>query len=164
MKSMIEIIMVVITVSVLIFFILCIGETTISFSPFLIRMKAWDKLVGILLIIIGASFLRCYHKRIDREEFLSEVQEYLDQEAESRVINFRMILYRDNTKEIRESLESLGILPLSSPVEGGYILVAGNRYSIISDIDESIPELYDCGLDSVSFLNLVKKTVNVFNN
>jgi hypothetical protein len=131
-------------------------------------MRAWDKLVGILLIFIGIAFLRCYHKRTDREEFLKGVQEYLDQgavdESESRVINFRMILYRANTKEIRESLENLGILPLSSPVEGGYILVAGNRYSIISDVDESIPELYDCGLDSVSFLNLVKKTVNVFNN
>lgn len=161
-----EIIMVVISVALLIFFILVLGETTISFSPFSIKMEAWDKLIGILLIILGAGFLRYYHKRIDREEFIEETREFLDQEiareSESRVINFRMILYRSNTKELREEIESLGILPLTSPSEGGYILVAGNRYSIIYDLDESIPELYDCGLDKTEFLDSVKRLINVF--
>lgn len=166
MKTMEEIIMAVISVALLVFFILVLGETTISFSPFSIKMEAWDKLIGILLIILGAGFLRYYHKRIDREEFIEETREFLDQEiareSESKVINFRMILYRSNTKELREEIESLGILPLTSPSEGGYILVAGNRYSIIYELDESIPELYDCGLDKTEFLDSVKRSVNVF--
>lgn len=161
-----EIIMAVIFIASLVFFILVLGETTISISPFSIKMEAWDKLIGILLIILGAGFLRYYHKRIDREEFIKETREFLDQEiaqeSESRVINFRMILYRSNTKELREEIESLGILPLTSPSEGGYILVAGNRYSIIYELDESIPELYDCGLDKTEFLDSVKRSVNVF--
>ena len=57
---------------------------------------------------------------------------------------FNMILFHGNTPEIRETLEKMGFLPLSSPKDGGYILVAGNRYTIIYEVDESIPELFDC--------------------
>ena len=58
-----------------------------------------------------------------------------------------MILYRNNSPEVRQSIEDMGFLPIASPSEGGYILVAGNRYSTIScsGIDEEdFPEVYDC--------------------
>ena len=69
-----------------------------------------------------------------------------------------MYLYHGNTKEVREMIEEIGILPLSSSVEGNFILVAGNRYSTIDNIDESIPELYDCSDSLDLFLEKCKKS------
>lgn len=155
-----EWIMLVIYVVLAVFLILYLGEMVISWSPFSIRMEAWDKLVGILLIILGACFIRSYHFRTDRDEFFRQVREYLDKEivrdSEIESSRFTMVMYRGNTKELRTKLEEIGYMPLSSPKEGGYILVAGDRYSIISEIDESMPELYDCGTDEDKFLDLLK--------
>ena len=149
-------------------FLACIaylGHTVITINPFSIKLLAWDKLVGILFLIVGFGFLKYYNQRTSYEEgFVKGYKIALDEQTTDQVQvdeekrDFYMYLYRGNTKEVREKLEDCGILPLSSPKEGGYLLVAGNRYSVIEDIDEFIPELYDCSDSLDLFLEKCKKS------
>ena len=142
-----------------------LGHTVITFNPFSIKLLAWDKLVGILFLILGFGFLKYYDRRTSYEEgFIEGYKIALEEQTTDQVQvdeekrDFYMYLYRGNTKEVREKLEDFGILPLSSPKEGGYLLVAGNRYSVIDSIDESIPELYDCSDSLDLFLEKCKKS------
>ena len=41
----------------LLLFVLFMGRTEISFSPFYIRMPGWQNVVGWLLLLIGIGFL-----------------------------------------------------------------------------------------------------------
>ena len=43
--------------TLLVLFILFMGRTEISFSPFYIRMPGWQNVVGWLLLLIGIGFL-----------------------------------------------------------------------------------------------------------
>ena len=43
--------------ALLVLFVLFIGRTEISFSPFYIRMHGWQNVVGWLLLLIGVGFL-----------------------------------------------------------------------------------------------------------
>ena len=142
-----------------------LGHTVITFNPFSIKLLAWDRLVGILFLILGFGFLRYYDHRTSYEKgFIKGYKIALEEQTTDQVQvdeekrGFYMYLYRGNTKEVREMIEEIGILPLSSPKEGGYLLVAGNRYSIIDNIDESIPELYDCSDSLDLFLEKCKKS------
>lgn len=148
---------------ILLICLLYIGQTTITFNPFSIKLLAWDKLLGFIFLIAGLIFLKFYNHRIAYEEgwkrgYNIALEEYIDEINIQENEGFRLYLYRGNTKEIRENLEDYGILPLSSPKEGGYLLVAGNRYSVIDSIDESIPELYDCSDSLELFLEKCKKS------
>lgn len=140
-----------------------IGETVISFNPFSIKLLAWDRLLGLILLILSLGFFKFYNIRTAYcDGYLSGYSKAVkEQTTEINVYenkNFKMYLYRGNTKEVREMIEGIGILPLSSSVEGNFILVAGNRYSIIDNIDESIPELYDCNDSLDLFLEKCKKS------
>ena len=153
-------------VVLVIFCLICfayIGETVISFNPFSIRLQAWDKLLGFILLIISLAFFKFYNIRTGYSDGYSAgyAKAVSDQTIKIEVYekeNFMMYLYRGNTKEVREMIEEIGILPLSSSVEGNFILVAGNRYSVIDSIDESIPELYDCSDSLDLFLEKCKKS------
>lgn len=41
----------------LVLFVLFIGRTEISFSPFYIRMEGWQNVVGWLFLLVGIGFL-----------------------------------------------------------------------------------------------------------
>lgn len=43
--------------ALLVLFVLFMGRTEISFSPFYIRMSGWQNVVGCLLLLIGMGFL-----------------------------------------------------------------------------------------------------------
>lgn len=43
--------------TLLVLFVLFMGRTEISFSPFYIRMPCWQNVVGWLLLLIGIGFL-----------------------------------------------------------------------------------------------------------
>lgn len=43
--------------TLLVLFVLFMGRTEISFSPFYIRMPGWQNVVGWLLLLIGIGFL-----------------------------------------------------------------------------------------------------------
>ena len=43
--------------ALLVLFVLFMGRTEISFSPFYIRMHGWQNVVGWLLLLIGVGFL-----------------------------------------------------------------------------------------------------------
>ena len=140
-----------------------IGETVISFNPFSIKLLAWDKLVGFILLILSLGFFKFYNIRTAycdgySSGYLKAVEEQTTKINAYKDKDFKIYLYHGNTKEVREMIEEIGILPLSSYVEGNFILVAGNRYSIIDSIDESIPELYDCSDSLDLFLEKCKKS------
>lgn len=140
-----------------------IGETVISFNPFSIKLLAWDKLLGFILLILSLGFFKFYNTRISYYDgYLSGYSKAVEEQTTKINVykneDFKMYLYHGNTKEVRETIEEIGILPLSSSVEGNFILVAGNRYSIIDNIDESIPELYDCSDSLDLFLEKCKKS------
>ena len=43
--------------TLLVLFVLFMGRTEISFSPFYIRMPGWQNVVGWLLLLVGIGFL-----------------------------------------------------------------------------------------------------------
>ena len=140
-----------------------IGETVISFNPFSIKLLAWDKLVGFILLILSLGFFKFYNIRTAYYDGYSSGYSKAVEEQTTKLNvyenkDFKMYLYHGNTKEVREMIEEIGILPLSSSVDGNFILVAGNRYSIVDSIDESIPELYDCSDSLDLFLEKCKKS------
>ena len=137
-----------------------IGETVISFNPFSIKLLAWDKLLGFIFLILSLGFFKFYNTRTAYCDGYSSGYSKAVEDTNCVYENkdFKMYLYHGNTKEVREKIEEIGILPLSSSVKGNFILVAGNRYSIIDNIDESIPELYDCSDSLDLFLEKCKKS------
>lgn len=142
-----------------------IGETVISFNPFSFKLLAWDKLLGFIFLILSLGFFKFYNVRTGYSDGYSAgyTKAVSDQMVKIEVYekeNFMMYLYRGNTKEVREMIEEIGILPLSSSVEGNFILVAGNRYSILETIDESMPDLYDCNDSLDLFLDKCRKSLN----
>ena len=54
--------------ALLVLFVLFMGRTEISFSPFYIRMPAWQNVVGWLFLLIGVAFLNNEAKRQAYEE------------------------------------------------------------------------------------------------
>lgn len=48
---------IIIGCTLLVLFVLFMGRTEISFSPFYIRMPGWQNVVGWLLLLIGIGFL-----------------------------------------------------------------------------------------------------------
>ena len=136
---------VIILMALCLFCLAFLGELSISFNPFSFKLMAWDKMVAVVIFIVGFVFLRHYYERtayiqgyLDAKEDITEFQKPKDNE-------FKMILYRNNSYEVRQAIENLGFLPLTSPSEGGYILVAGTRYAIVSEIDEDFnSEIQDC--------------------
>ena len=66
----------------LVLFVLFMGRTEISFSPFYIRMPGWQNVVGWLLLLFGVGFLcndarqEGYNKGLqDVYEMMEEVNE-----------------------------------------------------------------------------------------
>lgn len=43
--------------TLLVLFVLFMGRTEISFSPFYIRMPGWQNVVGYMLLLVGIGFL-----------------------------------------------------------------------------------------------------------
>lgn len=68
--------------TLLVLFVLFMGRTQISFSPFYIRMPGWQNVVGWLLLLIGIGFLsndarqQSYEKGL--EDGVSHVKEEID--------------------------------------------------------------------------------------
>ena len=66
----------------LVFFVLFMGRTEISFSPFYIRMPGWQNVAGVFLLLIGIGFLcndsrkQAYEKGF--EDGISHVKEEID--------------------------------------------------------------------------------------
>lgn len=85
MKTIIGCILIVI-------FVLFMGRTEISFSPFYIRMPGWQNVVGWLLLLIGIGFLcndarqNGYDKGLqDVYDMMEEVnKDYLEGKEESK--------------------------------------------------------------------------------
>lgn len=72
--------------TLLVLFVLFMGRTEISFSPFYIRMPGWQNVVGWLLLLFGVGFLNNEAKRQAYEEgfddgitFVKEkIEDYLE--------------------------------------------------------------------------------------
>lgn len=66
----------------LVLFVLFMGRTEISFSPFYIRMPGWQNVVGWLLLLIGVGFLcndarqQAYEKGV--EDGTSYVKDWIE--------------------------------------------------------------------------------------
>ena len=41
-----------------------LGELSITFNPFSFKLMAWDKMVAVVIFIIGFVFLRHYYERL----------------------------------------------------------------------------------------------------
>ena len=67
---------------VFVLFVLFMGRTEISFSPFYIRMPGWQNVVGWLLLLIGVGFLcndarqQSYEKGV--EDSTSYVKDWIE--------------------------------------------------------------------------------------
>ena len=74
----------------LVLFVLFMGRTEISFSPFYIRMPGWQNVVGWLLLLFGVGFLNNEAKRQAYEEGFDEgityvkgkIEDYLKRKEE----------------------------------------------------------------------------------
>ena len=83
---------VIIECILLVLFVLYIGRTEISFSPFYIRMEGWQNVVGILLLLIGFAFIgsdfrqRTYYEGFkDGVEYtIIQFKERLNREEETK--------------------------------------------------------------------------------
>ena len=73
-------------------FVLFMGRTEISFSPFYIRMPGWQNVVGWLLLLFGVGFLNNEAKRQAYEEGFDDgityvkewIKNYLKEEEDSK--------------------------------------------------------------------------------
>ena len=63
-------------------FVLFIGRTEISFSPFYIRMPGWQNVVGWLLLLIGIGFLCNDARRQSYEKGLVDGTDYVKKKVE----------------------------------------------------------------------------------
>ena len=62
----------------LVLFVLFMGRTEISFSPFYIRMPGWQNVVGWLLLLIGIGFLCNDARRQSYEKGLVDGTDYVE--------------------------------------------------------------------------------------
>ena len=73
-------------------FVLFMGRTEISFSPFYIRMPGWQNVVGWFLLLIGIGFLcndarqQSYEKGlVDGTDYVKEqIENYLKEDEDSK--------------------------------------------------------------------------------
>ena len=78
--------------ALLVLFVLFMGRTEMSFSPFYIRMPGWQNVVGWLLILIGIGFLcndarqQSYEKGlVDGADYVKEyIKNYLTGKEETK--------------------------------------------------------------------------------
>ena len=78
--------------TLLVLFVLFMGRTEMSFSPFYIRMPGWQNVVGWLLILIGIGFLcndarqQSYEKGlVDGADYVKEyIKNYLTGKEETK--------------------------------------------------------------------------------
>lgn len=78
--------------ALLVLFVLFMGRTEISFSPFYIRMPGWQNVVGWLLLLFGVGFLNNEAKRQAYEEGFDDgityvkewIKNYLKEEEDSK--------------------------------------------------------------------------------
>lgn len=78
--------------ALLVLFVLFIGRTEISFSPFYIRMPGWQNVVGWFLLLIGIGLLNNEAKRQAYEEGVDDgityvkekVEDYLERKEEAK--------------------------------------------------------------------------------
>ena len=82
----------IIACALLVLFVLFMGRTEISLSPFYIRMSGWQNVVGWLLLLFGVGFLNNEAKRQAYEEGFDDgityvkekVEDYLERKEEAR--------------------------------------------------------------------------------
>ena len=124
-----------------------LGELSISFNPFSFKLMAWDKMVAVIIFIIGFVFLRHYYERLGYVQGKEDTIKYY----ENKKVNneFSVILYRDNSLEVRQLLEKMGFTPMYPPIEDdNYILVSGTCYRTIDievwDENDYPGGVYDC--------------------
>ena len=60
-------------------FVLFIGRTEISFSPFFIRMPGWQNVVGWLFLLIGMGFLCNNARQEGYDEGLQDVYNMMEE-------------------------------------------------------------------------------------
>jgi hypothetical protein len=78
--------------ALLVLFVLFMGRTEISFSPFYIRMSGWQNVVGLVLLLIGIGFLcndvrqQSYEKGlVDGADYaIEQIKNYLTRKEESK--------------------------------------------------------------------------------
>ena len=78
--------------ALLVLFVLFMGRTEISLSPFYIRMPGWQNVVGWLLLLIGIGFLcndarrQSYEKGlVDGSDYaIEQIKNYLTRKEESK--------------------------------------------------------------------------------
>ena len=83
---------VIIECILLVLFVLYIGRTEISFSPFYIRMEGWQNVVGLLLLLIGFAFIgsdfkqRTYYKGFEDgvEYTLEKIKDCINREEATK--------------------------------------------------------------------------------
>lgn len=82
----------------LIVIILLVGDTTITFDPFSIRMERWHIPVSILLISIGFFIYGYGEKKAGKEEVKRALTKVLEQKIDS-LIQIKPITTTDDTNE-----------------------------------------------------------------
>ena len=68
--------------ALLVLFVLFMGRTEISFSPFYIRMPGWQNVVGWFLLMFGVGFLNNEAKRQAYEEGFDDGVTYVKEKVE----------------------------------------------------------------------------------
>ena len=63
----------------LVLFVLFMGRTEISFSPFYIRMLGWQNVVGWLLLLIGIGFLCNEARQNGYDKGLQDVYDMMEE-------------------------------------------------------------------------------------
>lgn len=65
--------------TLLVLFVLFMGRTEISFSPFYIRMPGWQNVVGWLLLLIGIGFLCNEARQNGYDKGLQDVYDMMEE-------------------------------------------------------------------------------------
>ena len=65
--------------TLLVLFVLFMGRTEISFSPFYIRMPGWQNVVGWLLLLIGIGFLCSEARQNGYDKGLQDVYDMMEE-------------------------------------------------------------------------------------
>ena len=65
--------------ALLVLFVLFMGRTEISFSPFYIRMPGWQNVVGWLLLLIGIGFLCNEARQNGYDKGLQDVYDMMEE-------------------------------------------------------------------------------------
>lgn len=69
--------------ALLVLFVLFMGRTEISFSPFYIRMPGWQNVVGWLFLLIGVAFLCNDARKQSYEKGLDDGATYVKEQIEN---------------------------------------------------------------------------------